>query len=101
MITGLDHLVPTVRDLDATARFHGEGLGMRLENVRRRPQGAALRRPEARPGTDADTCGHRLTALGGHLERPRHAKALTGQDAGSRIAARNRRQLRPTRVSLP
>jgi catechol 2,3-dioxygenase-like lactoylglutathione lyase family enzyme len=31
MITGLDHLVLTVRDLDATVRFYVEGLGMRLE----------------------------------------------------------------------
>jgi catechol 2,3-dioxygenase-like lactoylglutathione lyase family enzyme len=31
MIEGLDHLVLTVRDLDATVRFYGEGLGMRLE----------------------------------------------------------------------
>jgi catechol 2,3-dioxygenase-like lactoylglutathione lyase family enzyme len=30
MITGLDHLVLTVRDLDATVRFYVEGLGMRL-----------------------------------------------------------------------
>ena len=30
MITGLDHLVLTVRDLDATARFYVEGLGMEL-----------------------------------------------------------------------
>jgi catechol 2,3-dioxygenase-like lactoylglutathione lyase family enzyme len=30
MITGLDHLVLTVRDLDATVRFYAEGLGMRL-----------------------------------------------------------------------
>jgi catechol 2,3-dioxygenase-like lactoylglutathione lyase family enzyme len=28
MITGLDHLVLTVRDLDATVRFYAEGLGM-------------------------------------------------------------------------
>ena len=32
MITGLDHLVLTVRDLDATVRFYVEALGMRLEN---------------------------------------------------------------------
>jgi catechol 2,3-dioxygenase-like lactoylglutathione lyase family enzyme len=32
MITSLDHLVLTVRDLDATARFYVEGLGMRLES---------------------------------------------------------------------
>lgn len=31
MITALDHLVLTVRDLDATVRFYVEGLGMRLE----------------------------------------------------------------------
>jgi catechol 2,3-dioxygenase-like lactoylglutathione lyase family enzyme len=31
MIESLDHLVLTVRDLDATARFYVEGLGMRLE----------------------------------------------------------------------
>ena len=31
MITSLDHLVLTVRDLDATVRFYVEGLGMRLE----------------------------------------------------------------------
>jgi catechol 2,3-dioxygenase-like lactoylglutathione lyase family enzyme len=31
MITNLDHLVLTVRDLDATVRFYGERLGMRLE----------------------------------------------------------------------
>jgi catechol 2,3-dioxygenase-like lactoylglutathione lyase family enzyme len=31
MITGLDHLVLTVRDLGATVRFYVEGLGMRLE----------------------------------------------------------------------
>jgi catechol 2,3-dioxygenase-like lactoylglutathione lyase family enzyme len=31
MITGLDHLVLTVRDLDATVRFYVDGLGMRLE----------------------------------------------------------------------
>jgi catechol 2,3-dioxygenase-like lactoylglutathione lyase family enzyme len=31
MIAGLDHLVLTVRDLDATVRFYVEGLGMRLE----------------------------------------------------------------------
>jgi catechol 2,3-dioxygenase-like lactoylglutathione lyase family enzyme len=31
MITGLDHLVLTVRDLDATLRFYVDGLGMRLE----------------------------------------------------------------------
>jgi catechol 2,3-dioxygenase-like lactoylglutathione lyase family enzyme len=31
MITGLDHLVLTVRDLEATVRFYVEGLGMRLE----------------------------------------------------------------------
>ena len=31
MITGLDHLVLTVADLDATLRFYREGLGMRLE----------------------------------------------------------------------
>ena len=30
MITGLDHLVLTVRDLDATVRFYVEGLGMEL-----------------------------------------------------------------------
>jgi catechol 2,3-dioxygenase-like lactoylglutathione lyase family enzyme len=30
MITGLDHLVLTVRDLEATARFYVEGLGMEL-----------------------------------------------------------------------
>lgn len=30
MITALDHLVLTVRDLDATARFYVEGLGMEL-----------------------------------------------------------------------
>jgi catechol 2,3-dioxygenase-like lactoylglutathione lyase family enzyme len=30
MITDLDHLVLTVRDLDATVRFYVEGLGMRL-----------------------------------------------------------------------
>jgi catechol 2,3-dioxygenase-like lactoylglutathione lyase family enzyme len=31
MIVSLDHLVLTVRDLDATMRFYVEGLGMRLE----------------------------------------------------------------------
>jgi catechol 2,3-dioxygenase-like lactoylglutathione lyase family enzyme len=31
MITNLDHLVLTVRDLDATVRFYVERLGMRLE----------------------------------------------------------------------
>jgi catechol 2,3-dioxygenase-like lactoylglutathione lyase family enzyme len=31
MIIGLDHLVLTVRDLDATVRFYVDGLGMRLE----------------------------------------------------------------------
>lgn len=31
MITGLDHLVLTVRDPDVTVRFYVEGLGMRLE----------------------------------------------------------------------
>jgi catechol 2,3-dioxygenase-like lactoylglutathione lyase family enzyme len=31
MIESLDHLVLTVRDPDATARFYVEGLGMRLE----------------------------------------------------------------------
>jgi catechol 2,3-dioxygenase-like lactoylglutathione lyase family enzyme len=31
MIEGLDHLVLTVRDLDAAVRFYVEGLGMRLE----------------------------------------------------------------------
>jgi catechol 2,3-dioxygenase-like lactoylglutathione lyase family enzyme len=32
MVVGsLDHLVLTVRDLEATARFYGDGLGMRLE----------------------------------------------------------------------
>jgi catechol 2,3-dioxygenase-like lactoylglutathione lyase family enzyme len=31
VIAGLDHLVLTVRDLDATVRFYVEGLGMRLE----------------------------------------------------------------------
>jgi len=31
MITGLDHLVLTVADLEATLRFYREGLGMRLE----------------------------------------------------------------------
>jgi catechol 2,3-dioxygenase-like lactoylglutathione lyase family enzyme len=31
MIESLDHLVLTVRDLDATVRFYVEGLGMRLE----------------------------------------------------------------------
>jgi catechol 2,3-dioxygenase-like lactoylglutathione lyase family enzyme len=30
MITGLDHLVLTVRDLHATVRFYVEGLGMEL-----------------------------------------------------------------------
>ena len=30
MITDVDHLVLTVRDLDATVRFYVEGLGMRL-----------------------------------------------------------------------
>ena len=30
MITGLDHLVLTVRDLDATVRFYVDGLGMEL-----------------------------------------------------------------------
>jgi catechol 2,3-dioxygenase-like lactoylglutathione lyase family enzyme len=30
IITGLDHLVLTVRDLDATVRFYVEGLGMEL-----------------------------------------------------------------------
>jgi catechol 2,3-dioxygenase-like lactoylglutathione lyase family enzyme len=30
MISGLDHLVLTVRDLDATVRFYVEGLGMAL-----------------------------------------------------------------------
>jgi catechol 2,3-dioxygenase-like lactoylglutathione lyase family enzyme len=31
MIEGLDHLVLTVRDLDATVPFYVEGLGMRLK----------------------------------------------------------------------
>jgi catechol 2,3-dioxygenase-like lactoylglutathione lyase family enzyme len=31
MIVSLDHLVLTVRDLDATVRFYRDGLGMRLE----------------------------------------------------------------------
>jgi catechol 2,3-dioxygenase-like lactoylglutathione lyase family enzyme len=31
MIVGLDHLVLTVRDLDAAVRFYRDGLGMRLE----------------------------------------------------------------------
>jgi catechol 2,3-dioxygenase-like lactoylglutathione lyase family enzyme len=31
VIERLDHLVLTVADLDATLRFYGEGLGMRLE----------------------------------------------------------------------
>jgi catechol 2,3-dioxygenase-like lactoylglutathione lyase family enzyme len=31
MIVGHDHLVLTVRDLDATVRFYRDGLGMRLE----------------------------------------------------------------------
>jgi catechol 2,3-dioxygenase-like lactoylglutathione lyase family enzyme len=31
MITSLDHLVLTVRDRDATARFYVDSLGMRLE----------------------------------------------------------------------
>jgi catechol 2,3-dioxygenase-like lactoylglutathione lyase family enzyme len=31
MMVSLDHLVLTVRDLDATIRFYVEGLGMRLE----------------------------------------------------------------------
>ena len=30
MITGLDHLVLTVRDVDATVRFYRDGLGMAL-----------------------------------------------------------------------
>ena len=34
MITGLDHLVLTVRDPDATVRFYVDGLGMRLETFR-------------------------------------------------------------------
>jgi catechol 2,3-dioxygenase-like lactoylglutathione lyase family enzyme len=31
VIESIDHLVLTVRDLDATVRFYVEGLGMRLE----------------------------------------------------------------------
>ena len=31
MITGLDHLVLTVADLEATLRFYRDGLGMRHE----------------------------------------------------------------------
>ena len=34
MITGLDHLVLTVRDPDATVRFYVDALGMRLETFR-------------------------------------------------------------------
>jgi catechol 2,3-dioxygenase-like lactoylglutathione lyase family enzyme len=33
-ITGLDHLVLTVRDLDAKVRVYVEGLGMRLVTFR-------------------------------------------------------------------
>jgi catechol 2,3-dioxygenase-like lactoylglutathione lyase family enzyme len=32
MVTSLDHLVLTVRDLDATVRFYVDGLAMRLED---------------------------------------------------------------------
>ena len=35
MITSLDHLVLTVRDLDATVRFYVEGLGMELRSSAR------------------------------------------------------------------
>jgi catechol 2,3-dioxygenase-like lactoylglutathione lyase family enzyme len=31
MIAGLDHLVLTVADLDATVRFYRDGLGMRVQ----------------------------------------------------------------------
>jgi hypothetical protein len=49
MIGSLDHLVLSVRDPDATARFYVEGLGMTLREFDAGAQGAPLRRPEDQP----------------------------------------------------
>jgi catechol 2,3-dioxygenase-like lactoylglutathione lyase family enzyme len=42
MIKGLDHLVLTVRRIDATVAFYGEGLGMELRSFGERGERKAL-----------------------------------------------------------
>jgi catechol 2,3-dioxygenase-like lactoylglutathione lyase family enzyme len=60
MITALDHLVLTVRDLPATLRFYVEGLGYG-SRPSARAQGAAFRQPEDQPAGR----GPRVRAQGG------------------------------------
>jgi catechol 2,3-dioxygenase-like lactoylglutathione lyase family enzyme len=62
MITGLDHLVLTVRDLDAAVRFYVEGLGMRLVTFDEGRQGAAFRSPQDQP----DVAGHEFEPKAAH-----------------------------------
>ncbi len=42
MITGLDHLVLTVRDLDAAVRFYRDGLGMEVRRFGKNGERVAL-----------------------------------------------------------
>jgi catechol 2,3-dioxygenase-like lactoylglutathione lyase family enzyme len=90
MITSLDHLVLTVRDLDATVRFYVEGLGMELrefgagrkalhfgsQKINLHLAGREFEPKAARPTPgSADLCfltGKALDDVARHLERLGH-----------------------------
>jgi len=50
-IEGLDHLVLTVKDIDATCKFYVKVLGMENRYLRREPEGAILWLSEDQPAT--------------------------------------------------
>ena len=78
MITSLDHLVLTVRDLDATVRFYVEGLGMRLETFGDGRKALHFGSQKI----NLHLAGQRVRAQGGKADAGVGGPVLSDRDAG-------------------